>query len=200
MDTPSAMQEKILRFIEDFSERRGMPPTVREIGDRFGIKSSSVFWHLKRMEKKGLLRRTGAARSIELLGKPRHDQGIPVLGQVAAGAPLLAVENIDGYLPVDRRAYRDGNVFALRVKGESMVEAGILDGDAVIVREQPDAENGTIVVALVDDEATVKRFHREGHVIRLQPANSAMAPLLIDAARQDVRIVGRVLGVFRDLN
>jgi len=122
------------------------------------------------------------------------------LGQVPAGTPLLAVENIDGYLPVDRKAYRSGNVFALRVKGESMIEAGILDGDTVIVHEQPDAENGATVIALVDDEATVKRFYREGSVIRLQPANSAMAPLLIDAVRQDVRIVGRVIGVFRDLN
>lgn len=200
MENPSAMQNKILRFIEDFSERRGMPPTVREIGGKFGIKSSTVFVHLKRMEKKGFLRRSSSPRSIELLAKHPGGNRIPILGQDPAGTPLLAVENIDGYLPVDRKAYRSGNVFALRVKGESMIEAGILDGDTVIVHEQPDAENGATVIALMDDEATVKRFYREGNVIRLQPANSAMAPLLIDAARQDVRIVGRVIGVFRDLN
>jgi len=200
VEAPSAMQEKILRYIEDFSDGRGMPPTVREIGDKFGIKSSTVFAHLKRMEKKGLLRRTGEARSIELTSKPFGEKGIPILGQVPAGSPLLAVENIDGYLPVDRKAYRDSKVFALKVTGESMIEAGILDGDVVIVREQPDAENGSIVVALMDDEATVKRFFREGRVIRLQPENHLLAPLLIDAARQDIRIVGRVIGVFRDLD
>jgi len=196
------MQDKILRFIQDHLDDKSMPPTVREIGDNFGIKPATVFAHLKRMEKKGVLRRSSRnARSIELLVEDleRRDS-VPILGRVPAGTPLTAVENIEGHLPINRKAMPNGRLFALRVVGESMIEAGILDGDLVVVRQQPKAENGETVVAMVGDEATVKRFYREKKQIRLQPANRNMAPMIFDASSKEVGVVGKVIGVYRELN
>ncbi len=196
----------------------GMPPTVREIGRAFGIASSSVFKHLKALEKKGLLRRGElGARSLELPGAlrrpaaPAHDghgecdecASVPLVGRIAAGSPVLAAEDIEGELTVPRRLVRSGSYFALRVKGDSMVEAGILDGDTVIVRVQPDVEAGEIAVCLVsgdtdEDEATLKRVYREGRGrLRLQPANSAMKPITVHA--REVTIQGKVVAVQRTM-
>jgi len=196
------MQDKILRFIQDHLDDNNMPPTVREIGEKFGIKPATVFAHLKRMEKKGVLRRSSRnARSIELLVEDlERGDSVPILGRVPAGTPLTAVENIEGHLPVNRNAMPKGRLFALRVVGESMIEAGILDGDLVVVRQQPKAENGETVVAMVGDEATVKRFYREKKQLRLQPANRNMAPMIYDASSKEVGVVGKVIGVYRELN
>ena len=202
MEKLPIMQDKILRFIQDHLDDKSMPPTVREIGDKFGIKPATVFAHLKRMEKKGVLRRSSRnARSIELLVEDlERGDSVPILGRVPAGTPLTAVENIEGHLPVNRKAMPKGRLFALRVVGESMIEAGILDGDLVVVRQQPKAENGETVVAMVGDEATVKRFYREKKHIRLQPANRNMAPMIYDASSKEVGVVGKVIGVYRELN
>ena len=195
-------QRETLDWIKAFIVENGMPPTVREIGRAFGIKSSSVFQRLQTLEKKGFLKRGPlGARSLEITD-PRASgfctcSSIPLVGRIAAGAPILAVENIEGRIAVDSRLAR-GQMFALRVVGDSMIEDGILDGDYVIVRQQPTAEEGEIIVALVEEEATVKRFYREeGRRIRLQPANEAMAPIILP--EDEVVIQGKVVAVERVL-
>jgi repressor LexA len=203
-------QRRILDWVRAFRAKHGMPPTVREIGRHFRIASSSVFAHLKLIEKKGHLRRgklgarsldiheaTPAVPASEPLPSSDGDLvAIPEVGRVAAGMPLLAQESIEGTIKVDRallRGPRDARHFSLRVAGDSMVEAGILDGDRVIVRQQSTAADGQIVVALLDDEATVKRFFKEDGRVRLQPANSRMGPIYA----REVAVQGVVVGVLR---
>ncbi|MBI2874178.1 MAG: transcriptional repressor LexA [Firmicutes bacterium] len=195
-------QQQILKFIKDQVRGRGYPPSVREIGSAVGLTSSStVHSHLARLEQKGLIRRDPTKpRTIEILDEEiipfaGDIVNVPVIGQVTAGSPVLAEENILEYLPLPRTLARDGRAYILSVRGESMVEAGILDGDMVIVRPQETAENGEIVVVLLGDEATVKRFYRERDRIRLQPANSRMQPIY----SREVRILGKVIGIYRDL-
>ncbi|MFN2460707.1 MAG: transcriptional repressor LexA [Candidatus Velthaea sp.] len=200
-------QQRILAVIRDFTAEQGYPPSVREIGERVGLSSSStVQSHLKTLERRGLLRRDPT--------KPRalvpHDYApparpaadamtdavrVPVVGRVAAGVPITAAENLEDTFVLPAHFARRSGTFMLRVRGDSMIEAAILDGDLIVVDPKPDAANGEIVVAMIDGEATVKRFYREPGRIRLQPENRTMAPIYAD----DVTIVGRVEAVVRRL-
>jgi repressor LexA len=198
----SARQKRILEYINQHLEEKGYPPTVREIGEAVGLRSSStVHGHLKSLEGQGhILRDAALTRAIRMpeaesfTTKLRNMVTLPLVGRVAAGSPILAEENVEERytLPVDLVPGGEG-CFMLRIKGDSMVEDGILDGDLVIVRPQNTAENGETVVGLIGDEATVKRFYRESGRIRLQPANQTMSPIYAD----DVSILGRVVGVVR---
>jgi repressor LexA len=192
-------QQEILDFVKRYRGEHGYPPTVRDIGRAIGLTSSStVHAHLANLEKLGVLKRDPTKpRALELLVDKAREAvapgGLPLVGQVAAGAPVLAEENIEEYVAVPEIAGGEEGEFVLRVKGDSMVNAGILEGDHVIVRRQETAANGEIVVALVDDEATVKRFFRQEDHVRLQPENDAMEPIIT----RDAQILGRVVGVCR---
>jgi len=194
-------QRQILQFILHHIETKGYPPTVREIGEAVNLSSSStVHAHLRSLEEAGLIKRDAVlTRAIKLLpgtvkaSKVQRIVNLPIVGSVAAGKPTLAVEDFEETFPVPREMLSGSDGFMLRVQGDSMIEAGIHDGDLVIVRRQQTAENGDIVVALLENEATVKRFYREDNRIRLQPANSAMQPIYAD----DVTIIGKVIGLLR---
>jgi repressor LexA len=192
-------QQEIFDFVKRYVGEHGYPPTVRDIGKAIGLTSSStVHTHLANLEKRGLLRRDPTKpRAIEVLvGKAKRaaaPSGLPLVGQVAAGQPVLADENIEEYVPVPGIAGGDDGEFVLRVKGDSMKDAGILEGDHVIVRRQETAADGEIVVALVGEEATVKRFFRERDHVRLQPENDAMEPI----RTRDAQLLGRVVGLCR---
>jgi repressor LexA len=195
-------QQEIFDFIKRYSAKYGYPPTVRDIGKAVGLASSStVHAHLANLEKAGLLRRDPSKpRALELLDKAADavksvvaPAGLPLIGSVAAGQPILAEENIEDYVQVPDVAGGDEGEYVLRVRGESMKNAGILPGDFVVVRPQETAGDGEIVVALVGEEATVKRFFRESDHVRLQPENETMAPI----RSREVRVLGRVVGVFR---
>ncbi|MCW3050724.1 MAG: lexA [Solirubrobacterales bacterium] len=207
-------QQEIFDFIKRYSAKQGYPPTVRDIGKAVGLASSStVHAHLANLEKLGLLRRDPSKpRAIELLDRVQKDvgsavqdavesvkvmmrPGLPLVGQVAAGQPILAEENIEDYIQVPSAAGGDTGEYVLRVRGESMIDAGILEGDFVVVRPQDTADDGEIIVALVGEEATVKRFFRESDHVRLQPENSTMEPI----RSKDVRVLGRVVGLFRNV-
>ena len=210
----TARQQEIWGFLVDYVDRHGYPPTVREIGEAVGLASpSTVHAHLANLERNGLLKRDPTTpRALELVGHRRAAPAaepaeelvgvhrLPLVGQVAAGGPLLAEENVEDYVAVPEPLARGGDEFLLRVKGESMINAGILDGDLLVVRRQQDARNGEIGVALAGDdesadEATVKTFYREQGRVRLQPENDALAPIYAD----HVQILGRVVGVLRTL-
>ena len=192
-------QDRIFEFIRKHVQDIGYPPTVREIGMNFGISEKGAYDHLNAIEKKGYIRRMPKKpRAIEILEfvpqkLPQTAVEIPIVGRVAAGEPILASENVEGTLPVPREVVKEDTCFALRVNGKSMIEAGIFEGDIVIVRSQNYADTGDIVVALLDEEATVKRFFRDGNKIRLQPENSVMSPIIVD----DAQILGKVVGLFR---
>jgi len=194
-------QQEIVEFIKRYSARHGYPPTVRDIGKAIGLTSpSTVHAHLLNLEKVGLLRRDPSRpRALELLvdtaKKAVKPVGLPLVGEVAAGAPVLAEENIEDYVPVPEIAGGPDGEFVLRVHGDSMKDAGILDGDHVIVNRDKAARDGEIVVALVGDEATVKRFYKEKDHVRLQPENAAMQPI----RTRDAEVIGRVVGVCRRL-
>jgi len=192
-------QQEIFDFIRRYSDKHGYPPTVRDIGRAIGLTSSStVHAHLANLEKIGLLRRDPTKpRAIEVLvdkaKKAVSPPGLPLVGQVAAGQPVLAEENIEEYVDIPALAGGEEGEFILRVKGDSMKDAGIIEGDFVIVRPQDTATDGEIVVALVGEEATVKRFFKEADHIRLQPENDALEPI----RTRDVAVLGRVVGVCR---
>jgi repressor LexA len=191
-------QQEIFDFIKRYSARHGYPPTVRDIGKAIGLTSSStVHAHLANLEKLGLLRRDPTKpRAMEILEKAKRavlPSGLPVVGRVAAGSPLLAEENIEEHLDVPSVAGGDEGDYVLRVAGDSMKNAGILEGDYVVVHQQDTARNGEIIVALLGEEATVKRFFKETDHVRLQPENEALEPILT----RDVQVLGRVVGVFR---
>jgi len=196
-------QQEIFDFIRRYSEQHGYPPTVRDIGKAVGLASSStVHAHLANLEKLGLLRRDPTKpRAMELLGRATAvvrdtvRPGLPLLGQVAAGQPILAEENVEEYIDTPAACGGESGEYLLRVRGESMKNAGILDGDLVVVRRQEGARDGEIIVALVEEEATVKRFFREGDHIRLQPENDEMEPILV----RDVSVLGRVVGLMRSM-
>ena len=208
----TARQQEIWQFLVDYVDRHGYPPTVREIGEAVGLASpSTVHAHLANLERAGLLRRDPTKpRALDLIGHRRESRAeqpvvqeelrkLPLLGQIAAGGPLLAEQNIEDELAVPEPLGRRAD-FLLRVKGESMIDAGILDGDIVVVQRAQDANNGEIVVALVGDdeladEATVKTFYRENGRVRLQPENESLEPIYADF----VQILGKVTGVFRSL-
>jgi repressor LexA len=198
-------QQEIFDFIKRYSSSHGYPPTVRDIGKAVGLASSStVHAHLANLEKVGLLRRDPSKpRAIEMLDKAVEGvknvvrpSGLPLVGQVAAGQPVLAEENIEEYVEVPGLAGGSDGEYLLRVRGDSMKDAGILEGDHVAVRPQSTAKDGQIVVALVGEEATIKRFFKEADHVRLQPENPAMEPI----RSREVRVLGRVVGVMRKVS
>jgi len=191
-------QQQVLDFINDYAQRHGSPPTLREISAHIGTSGTvSALRHVEALERKGCLqRREGRSRGIVLPGRERQ-QLVPVLGRVQAGLPRLAIEEVEETLAVDPSWVRGGDCFFLRVQGDSMIEAHILPGDLALIRRQAQADNGDIVVALVDGEATLKRFYHEGEQIRLQPENSAMAPLIIRQDEAETLIVGKLLRTVR---
>ncbi|WP_404450148.1 transcriptional repressor LexA [Sutcliffiella horikoshii] len=200
----SKRQQDILDYIKKEVQAKGYPPSVREIGEAVGLASSStVHGHLARLESKGLIRRDPTKpRAIEIMEDelvPKISAvNVPIIGKVTAGQPITAIENVEDYFPLpDRYVAPDEQVFMLEVMGDSMIEAGILDGDYVIVRQQQSANNGDIVVAMTeDDEATVKRFFKEKDYIRLQPENSTLEPIIV----RNVSILGKVIGVYRNIH
>lgn len=207
MSKLSKRQQDILDFIKQEVKQKGYPPSVREIGLAVGLASSStVHGHLERLETKGFIRRDPTKpRAIEILESeeemmiPRSKVvNVPLVGKVTAGQPITAIENVEEYFPLpEHLAGYDQQVFMLEIVGESMIEAGIHDGDYVIVRQQSTAQNGDIVVAMTeDDEATVKRFFKEKNFIRLQPENSTMEPIILD----NVSILGKVIGLYREIH
>ncbi|MDO7904940.1 transcriptional repressor LexA [Paenibacillus sp. JX-17] len=208
MSKISSRQAAILDFIRNEVRLKGYPPSVREIGEAVGLASSStVHGHLDRLEKKGLIRRDPTKpRAIELLGQEESEHAVmfshtvarvPVVGKVTAGVPITATENIEDYFPLPQQYVGEDKVFMLSVVGDSMIEAGINNGDYVIVRQQQTANNGDIVVAMTEeDEATVKTFYKEKDHIRLQPENPTYEPLRLT----HVTILGKVVGLFRDFH
>ena len=195
------MQSRILTYIEQEIKTRGYAPSVREIGEAVGLKSTStVHGHLMRLEKKGLLYRDAMkprAMGLPSVASPAEEnislRKVPVIGRVAAGTPILAEENIEEDLFLPEELVGRGDVFILRVRGESMIQAGIMNDDYIVVHKQPTANNGEIVVAMIEDEATVKRFYKENGHIRLQPENDAMEPIIVPS----VTILGKVVSLIR---
>ena len=205
-------QKEILEFIISHIERYGYPPSIPEIQKNFSFKSpNAVSDHLEALEKKGYIaRRPHKSRGIEVLIQSKLEKNnnineeniaeVPIVGRVSAGTPILAEENLEGSLFIDKSIVRNPKgVFALRVEGESMVNAGILDGDFVLVQQQPVAEQGEIVVVLIEDEATVKRFYKDKNKIKLKPENDTMNPIIVDPQDNNVRIIGKVVGVIRKI-
>jgi repressor LexA len=197
-------QIEILLYIKSEVQRQGYPPAVREICKGVNLKSTStVHGHLEKLESKGYIRKDPTKpRAIEILDKddgfllsPKKTIDVPIVGKVTAGSPILAVENIEDTYPIPLEIVEGHDVFMLKIQGESMIEAGILDGDLVLVKEQSTALNGDIVVALLDEEATVKRFFKEENTIRLQPENQFMEPIY----SKDVSILGKVMGLYRKI-
>lgn len=193
-------QQEILDFIKSEILSKGYPPAVRDICEAVNLKStSSVHSHLESLEKNGYIRRDPTKpRAIEIMDEDfymlRHEMiNVPLVGTVAAGQPILAAENIESYFPIPSEYVPNADTFMLRVKGDSMVNAGIFDGDQIMVQQQSTASNGDIVVALIDEEATVKTFYKEEGHYRLQPENDTMKPIIVD----EVTILGKVFGVFR---
>jgi len=193
-------QQLVLDFLKREIKQNGYPPTVREICDAVGLSSTStVHAHLETLERKGYIRRSPTKnRSTEILeedfyGNARELVNVPIVGQVAAGVPILAEENIEDTFPIPIDYVKNDTCFMLHVKGDSMIDEGILDGDLVLVRQQQTASNGDIVIAMMDDSATVKTFYRENGHIRLQPANNAFTPIIV----RDCEILGKVIGLYR---
>ncbi|KRT65829.1 MAG: SOS-response transcriptional repressor, LexA, repressor LexA [Candidatus Rokubacteria bacterium CSP1-6] len=196
-------QREILGFIKTFTQRHSVPPTVREIGARFHFTPRAAFDHLRALERKGHLRRRVTAgrssRNLTLVERAPATREVPVYGRIAAGEPLFAEQNLEGTLPVgvEWLASKGEEVFALKVHGDSMINAHIVEGDLVLVRRQQSAELGDIVVALLDNEATVKRFARQGEAIVLKPEHPTMAPILVRQGQKDFKILGKVVGLVR---
>jgi len=202
MDNLTEKQREILQFIKDYILCKNYPPSVREICDAVDLRStSSVHAQLNNLEVKGYIRRDkDKSRTIEIIDEDfsptrREIANIPVVGKVAAGCPILAEQNITDYFPIALDYLPNGETYMLKVKGDSMINIGIFDGDSLLVQEANTARNGEIVVAMVEDEATVKRFYKEDGHIRLQPENDTMAPIIVP----DCRILGKVIGLFRML-
>lgn len=196
----TAKQEEILNYIKTTILKKGYPPAVREICEAVKLKStSSVHSHLEQLERNGYIRRDPTKpRTIEIIDDcfnlaRREVVNVPLIGTVAAGTPILAQENIENYFPIPVEMLPNKEIFMLRVKGDSMVEAGILNGDQILVEQTETARNGEIVVALVEESATVKTYYKEKGHFRLQPENPTMAPIIVD----DVQILGKVIGLFR---
>lgn len=194
-------QQRILEFIKSEIQTKGYPPSVREIANAVGLKSTStVHGHLQRLEKRGLLHRDAMKpRAMEVVGDPNfvrnNATAVPVIGRVTAGMPILAEENFEDYVAIPDVMLGEGEHFILLVRGESMIEAGIHDGDYIVVHQQETANNGDIVVAMIDDSATVKRFFKENGHFRLQPENHTMEPIFAD----EVTILGKVVSLYRVL-
>ncbi len=213
-------QKKVLDFLSCHLKANGFPPTLREIASHFGLRGPKAPQKtLQILEKKGYIRRVpGGSRAIEILKNfdtdGRHSRSlqrffpekhsyntlsVPIVGRVTAGEPILAVENIEGHIHLDRSLVSSGNVFLLRVQGDSMIDAHIQDGDFALVKRQPNAEDGEIVVALIEDEATIKRIFKKRDLIRLEPANPKMESILVRKGEKKVTVIGKVVGIFRKL-
>lgn len=193
-------QQRILEYIRDYQKVNGYPPSVREIGKAVGLKSTStVQGHLDRLQKKGMLHRDASRpRTLDLTDAPRNtSQRLPVVGKIAAGSPILAEESIEDYLFVPNSMLGEGEHFILSVRGESMIGCGIMDGDYVIIHRQSEVNNGDIAVAMIDGDATLKRFYRENGHVRLQPENPAMEPIIVKPGQVDV--LGKACAVYRKL-
>ncbi len=213
------IQQRVFNFLKDYLGEKGFPPTLREIASHFGLMGPKAPQKtLQILEKKRYIRRVpGGSRAIEILGSRvgrrsglPYKMGfvesateptfpVPIIGRVRAGEPILAIENIEGYINLDRNLVSSGDVFLLRVQGDSMIDAHIQDGDFALVKPQPNAENGEIVVALIEDEATIKRIFKKRDLIRLEPANPKMEPIVVKKGEKRVIIVGKVVGIFRKL-
>lgn len=199
MNCLTERQQQVLSFVCAYIDNNGYPPSQREIAAHLGISGNlAVMKHLEALEKKGYLRRDSSSRSIALTAPLTETVSLPIVGTVRAGQLTQAVEDIQGYLAVDRQQLHGGR-FLLQVKGDSMIEAAICDGDLALVRPQQMAENSDIVVAMVDGEATLKQFYREDGQIRLQPRNRAMEPIIIKDGAGELTIIGRVVGLFRNM-
>jgi repressor LexA len=199
MSLPTDRQQQVLHYIQSHIDNDGYPPTIREICTHLGVSGTvSATRHLDALEKKGYIKRDSSSRGIALTTPATESASLPIAGTVQAGALTPALEDITGYISVDR-AFLHGGRFFLRVTGDSMINACICEKDLVLVRPQPSADNRDIVVAMVDGEATVKRFFRENGAIRLQPENPDMAAIIIADGPGDVAIIGKVVGVYRDL-
>jgi len=198
-------QKKVLHFLKSYIQVKGFPPTLREIASHFGLRGPKAPQKtLQILEKKGYIRRVpGGSRAIEMLIPPLVHKSqilsLPIVGRVRAGEPILAIENIEGYINLDQSLISSDDVFLLRVQGDSMIDAHIQDGDFALIKPQPNAENGEIVVALVDDEATIKRIFKKRDLIRLEPANPHMEPIVVRKGERRVTLVGKVVGIFRKL-
>lgn len=201
----TATQEKVFNFLKDYLLEKGFPPTLREIASHFGLRGPKAPQKtLTILERKGYIRKVpGVSRAIEILDYPQfsltHILSVPIVGKVKAGEPILAVENIEGYINLDRSLISSRDVFLLRVVGDSMIDAHIQDGDFALVKPQPHVENGEIVVALIEDEATIKRIFQKRDLIRLEPANPKMEPIVVKKGEKKVTIVGKVVGIFRKI-
>ena len=198
--TPGVKQQQILDYIKGFIIERGFPPSVREICNAVNLSSTStVHSHLSALEEKGYIKRDGSkSRTIELVDDEFNSMrkevaNVPVVGTVTAGMPILAVENLEGYFPIPLEYLPNSKTFMLNVKGQSMINKGILDGDQILVKQQNTAKNGDMVVALIEDSVTVKTFYKESDHIRLQPENDTMDPIIVD----NCEILGIVIGLFR---
>ncbi len=194
------VQSRVFSFLKEYIREKGYPPSIRELKDGLGLASHSAVQNcLSALEQKGYIKRTGKARAIEFCDslKSRQSVTLPLVGHIKAGAPQPAIEDVQGYVLVDRSFTSGDDNFLLKVEGDSMIEAHIKDGDYVVVKPRPTAENGDIVAALMDGEATVKRFYRKGREIRLEPANPEYKPVVIKAGQSDVSIVGKVVAVLR---
>lgn len=204
MSNLTKKQQQVFDYIKQEVKEKGYPPSVREICEAVNLKSTStVHGHLERLERKGFIRRDPTKpRAIEITDKtssPEYNQelvNVPIVGTITAGVPILAVENIEDTFPVPVNYLNNDDAFMLRVRGESMIEAGIFDKDLILIKQQATAENGDIVVALIEDYATVKTFYKENGHIRLQPENSSMSPIIV----QDCSVLGKVIGLFRKFN
>jgi len=201
----TSTQKKVFNFLKDFLREKGFPPTLREIASHFGLRGPKAPQKtLQILEKKGYIRRVpGGSRAIEVLIPPLVPKSqilsLPIVGRVRAGEPVLALENIEGYINFDQSLVSSDDVFLLRVQGDSMIDAHIQYGDFALVKPQPNAENGEIVVALIDDEATIKRIFKKRDLIRLEPANPKLEPIIVRKGEKRVTIVGKVVGIFRKL-
>jgi len=207
----TSKQKAVFDFLKNYLQEKGFPPTLREIASHFELKGPKAPQKtLQILERKGYIRRVpGGSRAIEMLkyvdkvgrhgGLPYTTFSIPIVGRVRAGEPILAIENIEGYIHLDRSLVSSEDVFLLRVQGHSMIDAHIQDGDFALVKPQPDAENGEIVVALIEDEATIKRIFKKRDLIRLEPANPRIEPIVVKKGEKRITIVGKVVGIFRKL-
>ena len=200
----TSTQENVLNFLKNFLREKGFPPTLREIASQFGLKGPKAPQKtLNILGRKGYIRKVpGFSRGIEILDFPTprgQILSVPMVGRVSAGEPLLAIENIEGYINLDRGLVSSEDVFLLRVRGDSMIDAHIQDGDFALVKPQREVENGEIIVVLIDDEATIKRIFKKRDLIRLEPANPRMGPIVVRKGEKRVTIVGKVVGIFRKL-
>ena len=202
-------QREVLGFMRGFTDKNGAPPTVREIAERFRFTPRAAFDHLRALERKGMLQRRVTDKRVSRMlvltdrgpERMRREREIPILGRIAAGAPIFAVESREDVIPVrpEWLAAKGGDVFALRVRGDSMIQAHIADGDLVLVRKQESAATGDIVAAMIDQEATVKRFATEGGTVLLKPEHPTMKPIVVDPQRSEFRILGKVIGLIREM-